>query len=162
MSDINVMLSTTKFTMAAESPAGEPISPGMLGLLNMPVCLADMAMAFFGYDNVEKEELKLANLCQAMAKTVVVDSKKRTVFIGEDPIKPGTDLVDYEDSVDGECSNEFFKRWEETQEMFFQFTLNDIKGVSRFCIKGIWSKGKWAHLEIQGTPSITGVSESGI
>jgi len=159
MSDINVMLSTTKFTLAAETPTGDPISPGMLGLLNMPVCLADMAMALLGFGNVEAEELKLANLCQAMAKIVVVDSKKRTVFIGEDPRKPNTDLVDYEDIVRGECSNEFFRRWEETQEMFFQFTLNDIKGVSRFCIRGIWSKGKWAHLEIKGTPTITGISE---
>jgi hypothetical protein len=153
------MLSATKFTIAVKSPTGEALNPDTMEILNMPVCLANMSMAFFGWNNVEREELNLAKICQAMAQIVVVDSEKRTVYIGESLIGPQTSLIEYTDVNGGECSKEFFRRWDETHEMFFEFTLLDGKGDSRFCVRGLWSKGKWAHLGMRGTPTLTGISE---
>jgi len=149
MSDINVMLSTTGHTVAADMHVNQ------LRESNIPVCLADMSMAVFGFaGDLEPFEHRMAEMSKGMAKTVVVDSKARTVFIGVDPHILESGLVEYTDDVKSVVVDDFFKRWDETHMMIFEFTIFGKPDKERFVIKGLWEKDHWYALEITASQNI--------
>ena len=160
MSDIKVALSSTGYTLQFDGP------PELLELLkshNYPVCVADMGMALIGWTNgLEREELRLAELCKEMAKTVFVDSEKRYVFIGEDPEDPETRLVEYtnNDAIN-HCSDSFFKQWDLLKSLFMEFNVIGPQ-EPLFTIRGLWTANEWKFLEIYPHANITIVSKGSL
>lgn len=160
MSDIKVALSTTKHMLRTEEGLNK------IQALHVPVCSAQFFSGMFlgtGRD-AEIMESSLAQTCMSMTKEVAVDSEKRTVFVAEDLKSIDTYLVEYTDSVKGEYSDDFFKRWDETHTMLFEFTaLNwaDKSGTTKvvFSIKGCWIQDRWINIDVLASPTLHMISE---
>ena len=146
MSDITVTLASTKFMRYEDFSLDS--SPFIK--MDVPVCIASMMIGFFGGTPQEKEvfELQWSQTCMDMAKFVIVDQDKKTVYIGDkDHLDTGA-LVEYTVDKPSVYSNNFFERWKETGIMIFEFTMLDFKNEPIFCLKGIWSENSWKNLEI--------------
>lgn len=141
MSDINVALTTTGHTVAVQD-ASEFLK--VTKDADIPVCVANIGLGMFGFGiNAEQFELRWAQICIEMAKTVQVDVEKKTVFVGEDPTDTNTGLVEYTELGQGLCASDFFRRWNETHTMVFEFSALNLKGDPLFAIKGIWMQDHW-------------------
>ena len=106
MSDIQVALSSTGHLVQVEGP---PELTKLLKDYNYPVCVADIGLGLIGWGkDQERQELRLAQMCKEMAKTVFVDSKRRYVFVGKDPEIPESGLIEYvnNDAINP-CSDSF-------------------------------------------------------
>lgn len=141
--DLNVALTTSKFMNSSDVQWN-----------NIPVCVVNCSFGFFNFGiDLEREENKLANLCESMAKTVYIDSSKKFVFIGKDPKDPDTALVEYTEKNSNPYEHEFFVRWDKLHILIFEFTVynlnKDLKSDDiRFVLKGIWRLNHWSHLKI--------------
>lgn len=147
MSDILVSLTTTGFL--AESDVGEKQETG-LWKANVPVCIAEIGLMMFNFDqDREKFEHSLAESAKQMAKKIAVYPEKRTIFIGEDPEKLETAMVDYtEENKENKFADAFFQRWAQTQHMVYQHHFIGTKSVL-FSLVGIWLIDHWSYLEIK-------------
>lgn len=142
MDDIQVALTTTKHVVVLQN-ASEVLLNSTRDA-DIPVCVANTALGMYGpSSDVEEFELRGAQICVKMAKITQIISDKKTVFIGEDPSDLETALVDYTEQGNSVCANDFFKRWDETHSLLFEFSVFDLMGVSRFSVKGIWAEGCW-------------------
>ena len=151
--NINVMLSTTKYTLKSDIPIE------FMTISDIPVCVAEAALGLLGFSTgLELFEHQMAASCVEMAKTVHIDSKTNFVFIGEDPAFLETGLVEYTNDINKPQTESFFKRWDELHIMLFEFTLFGQNGEARFAIKGLWDKTKWDSLEVIANQTIKTVS----
>ncbi len=143
--NINVSLTTTKYVLATDDG-----SPEKLQELNIPVCSAEMKI-FVTRDSRKN----MADLCRRMAKVVHIDPAAMAVYIGEDPNTPESSLVEYREVDPQKYTIEFFNRWEDTQMLLFEFTLQNLKGKPIFVLKGVWNRDKWHSLRIhRGSPTL--------
>lgn len=146
MSNISVYLSSTKHLVLSDK------FPELFIRTDIPVCAVGFSMMLFGSTPHEREDFEnqWSQTSLNMAKYVVIDSKKRTLYIGDN--KQGennTGLVEYEAPTDsGIYSNDFFKRWEETKILLFEYTVFDVKKSPLFCLKGLWGQDRWQKLDI--------------
>ena len=145
--NISVALSTTKFIAESVMPVDMKID---IGCANCPTCICEMPLLSFGIGemNTEVIEHQYSQLMLRMAKEVYVDSEKKYVFIGENSKNDETGLVMYSEFKDSKYTIEFFKRWDDLNQMIFQFTTFGIEDAPLFAVSGFWSKQKWLNLEI--------------
>jgi hypothetical protein len=138
MSNVSVSLSSLKHLVLIQG-----VSPELVEVFkreNYPVCVVEMGLAMFGYGtSLEKEELRMAIICQNMARTVYIDSNKRYVFIGENPKIPDSALVEYTDEIHQQYSDSFFTQWDALHCLILYFNTFGMKGEPTFCIKGFWA-----------------------
>ena len=140
MSEISVALTSTRFLITTESNF-----PDEIRYSNIPVCIAEMGLHFFGGPD-EILEHSLSQICLDMAKIVKIDPETKSIFIGANPDEETTGLVIYQEQKDSDCSVEFFSRWKETKIMVFEF---GVAGESMsFAINGLWKDGKWDFINI--------------
>lgn len=139
MSNIIVSLTTTKYVVDSDGPVES------LYKMDFPVCAASVCIGAFASAS-QKESLEnfFANACKTMAKEVIVDTKTKTVLIGDE----GDWLVEYTTEKVSEFEQHFFQRWDQTHSLLFEFTAVDFKNEPIFCIKGIWAGNEWSHLDI--------------
>jgi hypothetical protein len=127
-----------------------------------PVCAAQMCMGLYGWGpDLEHQEHFMANMCKNMAKTVFVDSKKRYVFVGEDPDIPDSGLIEYTDEIQQTFSNSFFIQWDIYHSLVLDFSVVGFKMEPIFCIRGLWSIDKWSFMDVYPSSSITVISSQG-
>jgi len=151
MSGIDVALSTTRHLAAFGGP---PEMAEQFMRVNLPCCIARIGLGLFG-SGMEELEHRMAEISKNMAKLVHVDVVKKLVFIGENPEDEETGLVWYEEKNETNYTRDFFQRWRETETLLFEFHHLDMNGGgSRFVIKGLWTGGKWEHLDIISSPKI--------
>jgi hypothetical protein len=82
-----------------------------------------------------------------MSKHVEIDVDKRTIIIyGKN--KNDDAIVLYEDLKRDDHSDEFFKRWTETQSLIFEFQVHNLKNVAVFAIRGLWLDNKWFGIKV--------------
>ena len=143
MSDIHVALTTTGHTVVMQDASEEFLK--VTKDADIPVCVANIGLGMFGFGiNAEQFELRWAQICIEMAKTVQIDTKKKTVFVGKDPTDTDTGLVEYTElGQNNICADDFFRRWNETHTMVFEFSAFNLNGESRFAIKGLWMRDHW-------------------
>lgn len=144
MSGLNVALSTTDYLAVGSEALKE---------LSLPVCVADMSMGLFGFPNVENFEHFCSEICKDMAKTVVINSEKHTVFIGEDPSDEDSALVFFDEEPKDQYGKAFYSRWDECQILLFEFQIKGT-GEDRFCIRGLWVKDHWQFLTVNPSSSV--------
>jgi len=144
MSGINVSLSTTDYIAIGSEALKE---------LSIPICVADMSMSLFGFPNVENFEHFCSKICMEMAKTVVINSEKHTVFIGEDPSDEDSALVFFDEEPTDQYGKAFYTRWDECQTLLFEFQLKGT-GEDRFSIRGLWVKDRWQYLIVSPTGKV--------
>ena len=139
---LTVYLSTTKFSVADNEG---------LSSMNVPICVAQIGIIRIGFSLQEKEvyEHKFSVLCEKMAEFVKIDTKLKTVKIFD----AESFLIDYQEEKDTEYSEEFFKRWEETHILLFEFQVYSLK-ENLFTLKGLWDTNQWRFLEIKPTNKI--------
>lgn len=152
MSQITVSLSSTQHI--TQSDSSEILSS--FHKLDIPVCAAEIGLGLFGFS--ERDELGVASLCLDMAKTVFIDIKKRYVFIGQDPQDTNSALIEYTEQLNNSFTESFFKRWSLTHHLILNFNCVDFKGVSVFCIQGLWAIYYWKYLDIAPGSKITVIS----
>jgi len=153
MSNISVSISTTKHIVEMDGP--EKITSDIRHA-NIPVCVAGIFMGIYGFGNgLEREEAALAEMCKKMAKTVHVNSKNKTIFIGETPQDENTALIDYKDEFDRECEKDFFIQWDLLHCLIMEFNVYGDSSRPVFCIKGFWEKDRWLSLEVLPSSKIT-------
>lgn len=150
MSEIRVVLTTTKFSSSIDDKTSE------IRELNEPVCVVQLGMSISSCRSTESDELLVAKTCINMAKHVVVDIDKKAIFVGEDPQDETTGLVVYEEKRDTIYTREFFTRWSELKTLHFEFQVLDPRKEHEpfdclFCIKGYWSLDHWVLREIRGS-----------
>lgn len=150
MSTIDVYLTTSKWTQI--------LNVNDIDIVNIPICVAKIGMLLFGFNPHEKEESdhKWSDVCRIMAQYVVVDTIKRSIYIGEhkDAI-PDTGLVEFQSQSKSEYANHFFKRWIETKTLLFEFTVIDITQQPSFCLRGLWLNDSWQSLHVVPTNNLT-------
>lgn len=147
MTTINVALSTSKYSLIED-----PIK-----YYDIPICSASFCVLdTFEPSMKEAFDHRWSQMCLRMAQTVIIDSKNRSIYIGESPKSDEGSLVDYEERIpDNEAALHFFKRWDEIKVLIFEFVVKDKYNKTAFCLKGGWHIDKWRHLEIIPTENIT-------
>lgn len=143
MSSIRVALTTTKYV------ANSMVPEEKLKRDNIPVCVAECGMAVFAGPDKEYMEHVIAQGCKKMAKTVSIDSRNRTVFIGEDPRDLQSALVEYKEEGTSDYCKSFFERWDDLNVLVFIFQNTDVSSNScAFCLRGIWVNNHWESLDV--------------
>jgi len=107
MGSISVCLTSSKYSLDKDDAQFLPIIE-----LDVPVCVCEMSMYVFGFNHHEKEEWehKWLETCKKMAKFVVVNSEKKSVYIGDSLNgEEGTGLIEYIESNDNEYNMNFLK-----------------------------------------------------
>ena len=152
MSDITVVLTTSKFLLAS---GGNSDTFEKLKAQNIPMCIAYMGLGMFGGANeMERLELEFSEICKSMAKTVHVDPQKRYVFVGENAEDSTTGLIDYSDNVFDEAADEFFSQWHKLKCMTMEFNALDLNNKPIFSLKGMWSIDRWHSLDVYPSSKI--------
>jgi hypothetical protein len=100
-------------------------------------------------------EHQWSEIAKDMAKIVVINSEKCTLYIGEEPENENGALIQYGEKEPGEHAKNFFKRWEETKQMMLEFNIIGHKNETLFCLKGLWSDNEWKFLNVVGTSKIS-------
>lgn len=154
MSDIDVYLTTSKYAVLSDLDSE---SFEAFKMLDVPVCVSTFCMLMFNSTprELEKFEHRWAQISKDMAKTVIINSEKCTLYIGEEPENENGALIQYCEKEPGEHAKNFFKRWEETKQMMLEFNINGHKNETLFCLKGLWANNEWKSLDIQGTSKIS-------
>jgi len=150
MSNIDVYLTTSKWA--------HPINIESIQLIQMdiPVCTASIAMLSFGnpFGNEEIEH-RWAETCKEMAKLVIVNDIKKSIYIGDDPnATDGTGLVEYQCEGPTQFNTHFFERWNQIKTLMFEFSVYGNDRQTSFCLKGLWLKDHWHRLEILGSSKV--------
>ena len=140
MSDLTVVLTTSKFS---QFPG---IFPDNIQILNVPICMSSFNLLFFGSTVGFTEQF--AEICKSMAKKVEIDSKTKSLWIYDTTKEEG--LVCYQEFANTCYTQDFFKRWETTQFLLFEFQVFGIKSTL-FVLRGLWEKDHWSFLEIART-----------
>lgn len=150
MSGITVTLTTTKYSIASDD---ESIG---LQTLDYPICVADFYMiSTSSQSERERFEHQWSQIAQTMAKIVVIDSEKNSIYIGDQPVCSDNALVEYSIEQKNKYEEHFFKRWQQTEKMLFEFTVKSENGTL-FSLNGLWLKDKWfVPVEINPTEKIT-------
>jgi hypothetical protein len=84
-----------------------------------------------------------------------IDSKKLSLYIGEEPKSEDGALIEYCEEEPGDYAKDFFKRWEETKQMMLEFNIKGNKDETLFCLKGLWGNNEWKSLTVEGTSRIS-------
>ena len=150
MSDITVVLSTTKSIIASDLPDEKGVKD-----LDCPVICASMGLGLSGFGTgLEQEEHKLAQICKEMAKTVLVSSPR--VFIGEDPSQGDTALIEYfVENSDNSIYQHFFEQYAKMKMLFMEFQVFGIGGKPIFSLKGLWVTDCWKFLDVYPSTSFS-------
>ena len=97
----------------------------------------------------------MAKLCYDMAKEVYIDPDEMYVYIGENHNIPQSSIVEYTEHDPHEYATDFFKQWEKTRMLVFEFVLYNAIKRAVFSLKGLWDRDKWHALRIhKGNPSL--------
>lgn|GEM_PF-4358568 len=149
MSNISVALSTTKFISVPKSDTGGDVLRRRMIENNIPTCISQLGLGLFGF-GADKEwfEHISAQSCLSMVKTVSIDPKLRTVFIGVDPSNEETGLVIYQEMRDSDYVKEFFLRWEQTKMLLFEHHCIGFDGKPIFVLRGFWDTNHWESVNI--------------
>jgi hypothetical protein len=153
MGNIMVYLTTTKFCVASDIVFDNFKT---VNSLDIPVCSVQSSLLAFGCSKSEDEvfENDMFKICKEMAKFVIV--KEKSIYIGDDPnAKTDTGLVEYEVDKWSNFSVQFFKRWNQTRTLLFEFVLYNNFNEVRGCLKGFWNLNSWKSLEIFPTNCVT-------
>jgi hypothetical protein len=154
-SDIQVALTTTEYSFVTQD--GDNKMEIDLIIKNIPVLVAESFM----YLTELPDELKRRINTAISTKLDVVDinSNLRTVFIGEDSTREETGLVLYQDLKCSPQTDAFFKRWDETGTLIYEYTIiridltgNKIGIIA--CIRGVRVHNNWVRLEIVDEPNL--------
>lgn len=155
LDDLAVAISTSGRSIIQEGEITDTFLNLVIG--DIPVVVAEFRMYLPKVDKELKDNIDsvLMNI-----NTVYVNSDIRKVFIGQDINIDDTALVLYYSDEDTEAHNKFFKRWEETETLIFEYSLIRINGDGKdkgiiSCVSGLYSKGKWVRLKIISEPIIT-------
>jgi hypothetical protein len=159
MSDIDVYLTTSKFSLASELDSE---SFKTFKELDVPVCTTSFCMLLFNSNSQESEkfEHEWAETSRKMARIVRINSEKMIVYIGDEPEDENNALVQYCEENPNKYAKNFFKSWEEIHQMLFEFVVKGKNNETIFCLKGLWNKDKWQFLDILGTSKIEMISEN--
>ena len=155
MSHIDVYLTTSRWA--------QPINPESIQLIQMdiPVCTAAITMLSFGGNPSGDEEIehRWAETCKEMAKHIIVDDIKKSIYIGDsEKAVEGTGLVEYQCEGPTEYNIHFFERWNVLKTLMFEFSVYGNDRQISFCLKGLWLKDHWHMLEVRGTSNVEVVS----
>ena len=153
--DIQVALTTSKYILDSSIP--EILDQAVEE--NLPICVSEFNLSAAGMDiRGEKAELDAANLLMKMMQNVYISSPGKTVRIGIRPDVAETLAVDYYQEKDTVPSVEFFKRWDETHYLIFEFQVFYKDNDPAFTIRGIFKGGTWTHksMDFRGNISIVG------
>lgn len=107
---------------------------------------------------LETIEFRWAKIMKEMAKLVLIDSNKKTVYIGEESENSG--LIEYTEQTGSEYSKHFFERWDQTQTLMLEFIIYDKNNKPITCLKGLWDINHWDYLDFFPTNNIQIVSPS--
>lgn len=153
MSEIAVCLSSSN-TIPIDS---DPLTARLIEM-DIPICYCEVSLLYFdsNFTHSEWMENKIAEICKDMAKYVIVDCDKKTVYVGDDINgHPDFALIEYQCNEDlGVYEKHFFDRWKILNELVLQFVFLGNDSKPRFCLKGAWSKNQWTHLSIEPSSNI--------
>lgn len=154
MSDITVYLTTSKYAVLSDL---DDASFETFKALDIPVCVSSFCMLMFNSTPHELEifENQWSKIAQDMAKIVVIDSKKLSLYIGEEPKNENGALIEYCEEEPGDYAKNFFRRWEETKQMMLEFNIKGNNDETLFCLKGLWVNSEWKSLNVEGTSRIS-------
>jgi len=120
MSDLSVILSTTKNILVSDIPNEQQIKN-----FDVPLLCTSMGIGMFGFGpQMEHMEHRMAEICKETAKTVFI-SKPR-VFVGEDPSQENTALIEYSAEPTSTLEQNFFEQYDKKKMLFME-------------IPGIWA-----------------------
>lgn len=155
MLDAKVALATTEHVLITED--GDNEMEINLILQNTPVLVSETNMYF---PEITPDLMSRIHHSLTTGMDVVdINSNLMSVFIGEDPEKEETGMVIYQEFSDNPTIKDFFRRWDETHTLIFEFTLRRVGANQEdlgviACSRGIRVGDKWVKLEIIKEPTI--------
>lgn len=153
--DLAVSLTTSGRVLIQEGVSDTHVN--ML-VADLPVLVAEVRMPFPEITGSLRGKVGIAII--SSVEKVYISSDIRRVFIGQDPDNEETGLVSYDDYDETEATNNFFRRWDETQSLIFEYTAIGINDKGKdigiiACASGFYSQEIWKDLKLIPEPMIT-------
>jgi len=150
---IEVALTTTGYI----NISGSENSPNEIELLilDIPVCVVNISAMLLNINDTLRSIINESLL--SSFNVVHIETFGKNVFIGNDPDIEETGMVIYHEESCNPQSEGFFKRWEETETLLFEFSILSLSTPVRLvtCLSGLWAHGSWKNLKIVKTPRIS-------
>ncbi len=156
---INVYLSTTRHALDCSTRLED------FQEADCPVCTADVHLGMIGFGgDLEKTENQYSQIMLKMAQTVYVNSKEKSLYVGEDPVNmdSGGLIIYQETRPENNFANDFFKQWDLKHMLLLEFAVYDMTSTPRFVLKGFWDGDKWHGLKIDVGQNIKLINTKGL
>lgn len=156
--NIRVALSTTKYML----PDSKEVRKEDLLIINqdIPVCIAELYVEMPPLPgSSELFEHSVAESIKEAMKVVHIDSKHKSIYIGDDPSDMSSSIISFEEIKNNEYEMNFFERWDEQKKLILEFNvlkydINKDNFEPLFSIKGLWSDFRWINIHVDYKGSI--------
>jgi hypothetical protein len=156
MADLVVALTTTEYTYISEK-GNNQLEVDII-IDNLPVCIAELELFIPNISDCYTKHIQKVLL--ESKSPVFIDEDIRKIFIGENSTFEEKGLLSYTDYDLSPQSTQFFKRWEETETLLFEYTIKRIDHTGKdigtiACVSGMWSQDTWKRFDIVEKPVFT-------
>ena len=154
--DFKVALTTSGFTVITDD--GDNATEIDIMIDDIPACVCELKTDLpltITKNYITRVKTTILNYL----KILDINSNLRSVFIGLDPEDDLTSLVSFHSFDSTTRIDRFFKRWDETQILMFQYTIKrEQDGYVVACMGTLYRDGQWQGTRFLKEPTLTTIT----